>query len=486
MYQAKPSVSFALAGVLALSSCAQQLPASRIGSLTEPGESVRKIFFGWAEPFPDGGESDPTGITPQGNEARFDLRHLSHIFGQESGGLYETKTLIEPNEVTHDQILGSMKSISSSLSSQDMYIQYSAGHGLPSGLGVGVTYDEIRDAILNFEAKEVIVFIMSCFSGGLVQSFDSVSSEWQSKWKGRTLFVMSSSAKDQTSSSGPSEDPDELMNIPGSAGSLFGFYLWKGLMGYANKNQNGADQYVTLGELRDYIAAHVEGQTPQWTGVYDPALRLSTLSAPAAADPRWAPAKKAFDDVTKGPEDQVKGILNEMNNNFFTETEKEKELKDYRLSLLGSMPEGLKQKRSDLESGFQKLLTTDESAGSNTADRPVYAPPAPYFKPFRTACFSQLSFPVSVSKMKLGGRSDAWWKKVDGLCTEMNSLAQLELDSCSPDAKAKISSMTAEIDQLKQKIAELSKSAMALETSLDAERSKLQAVMDEILEFHRK
>ncbi len=73
------------------------------------------------------------------------------------------------------------------MTADDMFVQYSSGHGSTSGLGVGVTYEEIRDNALAYPAKEIIIFIMACHSGGLVQSFNDKKDTWQNwpSWMGR-------------------------------------------------------------------------------------------------------------------------------------------------------------------------------------------------------------------------------------------------------------------------------------------------------------
>lgn len=238
-------------------------------SLTDSNYTGKKYYLGFG---------DATGSPDEMvNEVHYDVKHTDDIFTKAIGGNYTPTTLFDDN-ANQTNITNAWSTISGQMTSNDMYVQYSSGHGYPGGLAVGVTHSQIADALLGMPAQEIIVFTMACYSGGLVDEMNSRKSTWQD-WqsKGRTLFVMTSSTSDQESDTGPGTDPDEPNGPDGSAGSAFGFELWKALIGYADGYEDGVkDGFISLEEIRDYVVAKTielstqEGGTmnPPVTGVY--------------------------------------------------------------------------------------------------------------------------------------------------------------------------------------------------------------------------
>ena len=241
-------------------------------SLTGPEDSAKKYYFGWGA----AGFSDPSMMH---NEVKYDVLHTHDIFTKDIGGNYLGTKMIGTS-TSGSGIRAEWNRLSSVMTKDDMYIQYSSGHGSTSGLGVGVTYNEMRDAALSFPAREIIIFTMACHSGGLVDAFNAKKTVWEN-WQneGRTLMVMASSKKSETSSTGPGTDPDEASGPSGSAGSAFGHALWKALIGYADGYLDGVkDGFLTLGEIRDYSimkTKQVGGHVPVVTGVYEPMLVMN-------------------------------------------------------------------------------------------------------------------------------------------------------------------------------------------------------------------
>ena len=264
--------SFLCAGcTLVLLNCgaasSSQNSPSVIKSLTSEKFVGKKYYLGY------GGQAEGS----QTNEIIYDVKHTSDVFTSLNGGQYIGKTLLDP-EATRESVLGAMTDIKNRAGAEDMYIQYSSGHGFESGSQAGgdmLDYSEIRDQVLGMKVKEAVVFLMACHSGGLPESFNERRSDWQ-KWpeQGRSLFVMSSSTIDEMSSSGPDTDSDESAGESGSAGSAFGHYLWKSLLGYADGYVDGvADGFISLEEIGTYVTAKTAenfGHTPQITGAYNP------------------------------------------------------------------------------------------------------------------------------------------------------------------------------------------------------------------------
>lgn len=249
------------------------LPKAR--SLTGPDYTGKKFYLGWGAAM----TGDPQMMH---NEVKFDVTHTHNIFTNEVGGGYIGTTLIGPKATNRKAIQAAWSSIGQGMTAEDMFVQYSSGHGSVSGLAVGVDYDEIRDNTLKYPARELIVFIMACYSGNLVESFNAKKSVW-GDWasKGRTLMVFASSGKAESSSTGPGTDPDEGGGPEGSAGSAFGYSLWKSLIGYSDGVLDGVkDGYISLGEIEKYTIQktfEVGDHRPVSTGVYNSGLIINKV-----------------------------------------------------------------------------------------------------------------------------------------------------------------------------------------------------------------
>jgi hypothetical protein len=248
------------------------MKVSSARSLTGPEYKGKKYYFGFGRAM----SWDPTYMH---NEVKYDILHTHDIFTSDVGGGYIGTKLIG-SSAYGSAIEQGWEDIGGTITANDMYLQYSSGHGSPYDLEVGVTYKEIRDNALAYPAKEVIVFIMACYSGALVNSFNAKKAEWEG-WgeQGRTLFVFASSKSSQESGDGPITDDDEPGGPSGSAGSAFGWALWKALIGYSDGYVDGVkDGLLSLGEIRDYTIEKTKsmaGHTPVFTGVYSTGLILA-------------------------------------------------------------------------------------------------------------------------------------------------------------------------------------------------------------------
>lgn len=216
-----------------------------------------------------------------GNEVKYDIKHTHDIFTKKWGGDYLGFTLLGSGVGASD-IRSKWQELGSQMNQDDMYVQYSSGHGSHSGLMIGVRYDDIRDNALSYPAREIIVFTMACYSGNLVNSFNKEKAQWENfENAGRTLYVMSSSEANDTSSTGPHTDSDEPDGPNGSAGSAFGHALWKALIGYADGFIDGVkDGFVSLGEIKSFTiwkTQKVGGHTPLVTGVFNEALIMNQV-----------------------------------------------------------------------------------------------------------------------------------------------------------------------------------------------------------------
>ncbi len=245
---------------------------SVVRSLTGKNFSGKKYYFAW-------GHVSPTDPETMHNEVKYDVLHTHEIFTKDIGGSYAGTKLIKSGE--ENSIPSAFSQIKSQMTANDMFIQYSSGHGMPTGLAVGGSYQEIANRILSLPAKEIIVFMMACHSGGLVDTFNQMRSQWGGfAQQGRTLFVMSSSTVEQTSSTGPSTDTESI-GPQGSAGSAFGHSLWKSLLGDADGSYDGIkDGFIDLGEIETYTKARTQqlgGHNPVTTGSYNPGLIMNQV-----------------------------------------------------------------------------------------------------------------------------------------------------------------------------------------------------------------
>jgi len=258
---------------------------SDINSLTGPDYSGKKFYLGFGDLL-DG---------EMGNEVKYDVKHTNDIFTKSVGGDYNGTSFISEYG-GDDKVRSYWDGLKSVMGNQDMYVEYSSGHGSQSGLMFGLSYSEIANNALAMPAREVVVFIMSCYSGNLVDRFNDKKSQWED-WqsKGRTLMVFASAHDDEESSTGPGTDPDEPEGPDGSAGSAFGWALWKALIGYSDGYLDGVkDGFITLDEIIAHTTVKTEqvgGQTPIATGAYNGNLIMNRV-----------PPKRFIDSLMGGTE----------------------------------------------------------------------------------------------------------------------------------------------------------------------------------------
>lgn len=141
-----------------------------------------------------------------------------------------------------------------------------AGHGAPAPEGKGayiVPYEghpdftskmipltRVYDALNRLKAREVLLFLDSCFSGATGRSVMQqgirplvMSSERQLEVRDKPLVMAASSGSEVTS------------DLDNARHGLFTYYLLKGMRGEADKNGNGK---VTLDELFSFVSINVK------------------------------------------------------------------------------------------------------------------------------------------------------------------------------------------------------------------------------------
>ncbi len=244
----------------------QQADSSQTYSLTGSQFKGKKFYVGWGAA--SGG--DPSMMH---NEVKYDVLHTHDIFTSGAGGSYTGQKLIG-SQVRGNDVKQVWSALNESATSDDMYVQYSSGHGYPSGLGVGLTYSEMASHVIGMPTRESIVFTMACHSGGLVDTFNRRKVEWGNyQEQNRTLLVMASSTVQQTSSTGPGIS-SEQSGPSGSAGSAYGHALWQSLKGKADGYIDGVqDGYISLAEIVAHstdLTKKIGGHTPVYTGSFFP------------------------------------------------------------------------------------------------------------------------------------------------------------------------------------------------------------------------
>lgn len=132
--------------------------------------------------------------------------------------------------------------------------------------GGTLLWDEYADLVLKIPARDVVVLTMSCFSGGLVEYFDSpkVRQHWEDRKKeGRNLIVLTSQNEDLISppivKGGEVINPFTLAVVKSLAGEADGFELTDGNRAKLDCKDGG----LTVGELIDCILYTTEYTTSE-------------------------------------------------------------------------------------------------------------------------------------------------------------------------------------------------------------------------------
>jgi hypothetical protein len=275
---------------------------SEIASSRQPTTAAKTVFFGFSS------NNDPDG---RRFEVVFDIFHAA-----QSVAITEHKMLTDQQQVTPDKILQQLQTYSSALTAQDTLIIYSASHGNDDGLILGsatpgrtglLSWRHYAEMLVAQKVGKLIVLTMACHSGGIVRAIQDLNGNpGQNQWNraGRVLFVATSSQACRLSYTGPDQDSNEHLPLPGSAGSEFGSAFWRAVRGEADTN---ADKKLTIGELKSFLTTTLATSSPPQTPTYFPpsrsqdgavALELRT----AAANPLAAGSPQAQELTTRAAE----------------------------------------------------------------------------------------------------------------------------------------------------------------------------------------
>ena len=161
--------------------------------------------------------------------------------------------LVEPGAGRNTEFGSSFKealrTLTAELRTEDTVILYTHSHGTPKGLLIdgGISWRDYGETLLSLRARNVIVFTMSCFSGGLVDYLRSVRSRWEGRaQEGRGFLVIS--AQNASRSAGPVKIGNKRMNgLPFAVAQAFQF-----ADGYSGRPRDGV---LDFDEFSEYVYA---------------------------------------------------------------------------------------------------------------------------------------------------------------------------------------------------------------------------------------
>lgn len=205
-------------------------------------------------------------IIPEVKYARRDAEVLAKYFEQLSGIPKENIAVLTDAHATKSDIEAYLDDwLPRRVTPNSRVFVFYAGHGAPEPEGKGaflVPYEghpdfiskliplpRVYDSLNRLKAREVVVFLDSCFSGAKGRSVTQqgirplvMTSERQLAVREKPLVMAASSGSEVTS------------DLDNARHGLFTYYLLKGLRGEADRNGNGR---VTLEELFTFVSSKV-------------------------------------------------------------------------------------------------------------------------------------------------------------------------------------------------------------------------------------
>lgn len=189
--------------------------------------------------------------------------------------------LLIDEDATHQGIVNAMRSVFLRADANDMILFYFSGHGL-EGAFLPVDYDgrnnlleheQIRDILLQSQAKHKLILADACHSGSLLAARAPIHIAVKDYYK--ALAASSGGMALLLSSKGEEYSLEDR----GLRSGIFSHFLIRGLKGEANTN---ADNMITISELFQYVHQRVRQytgnvQTPTLTGAYDENMPVSAI-----------------------------------------------------------------------------------------------------------------------------------------------------------------------------------------------------------------
>jgi hypothetical protein len=199
-------------------------------------------------------------------------RFHSFLKSPEGGAIKDEQIRLFIDEsATRANIIKSLMEFSEQATSEDVFIFYFSGHGLPGaflpidsdGTTNQLRYKELLEILKRSKAKSKIIIADACYSGGLInfkgeELKNSMDNYYNAihKSQGGLVLLMSSKAE------------ETAIENNGLRQGVFSHYLLKGLKGAANRD---SDELIRINELFDYVQSNVsfytnEYQTPMIYG----------------------------------------------------------------------------------------------------------------------------------------------------------------------------------------------------------------------------
>lgn len=234
----------------------------------DPEQEGTYHLFAWGAAGPDDG---PVKL----DIMRDSLEGVVSAFSGSVGDRSVINQSMDADVVTGDWVRAQLESYAETLAPGDTFVWYAHTHGGDVGLPVvGIRWVELTDMLLDLPADDVVVFMMSCHSGRLVEQMDAVSGEWSGRAdEGRNLLVFSAVGADELSGAVEGVNPFAAAVSGALAGEADGggAYLERPESWDGDTRFSGAVSMEELNLYVPYVTRRLDpAKNPMSTGSYDP------------------------------------------------------------------------------------------------------------------------------------------------------------------------------------------------------------------------
>lgn len=219
--------------------------------VSQPIESGQNVFFSFGKAGPKEPTAKKDFLMSQINKVKDGLEMSNRVF--------RLDVTLDENTQTKSWVQQKFNDYGKSLGKQDTFVYYSHTHGTNPGIQLDFTspgdieykWGDLAKSILSLPAKNVVIFVMACHSGYLVDALEAEQSKWKGQWASqkRNLVVLTAVASDQESF--PTDvEPDS----PTSIGNPFSYAVTGAFKGNADGSVDGVkDGKTSYKELVTYV-----------------------------------------------------------------------------------------------------------------------------------------------------------------------------------------------------------------------------------------